>query len=182
MGTLFVDNIKHESAQGSGTITLGASGETVSFASGVTGLNYPAFDAYITSQQNISSATVTKASFDNEVLDTDNCYDNTTNYRFTPNVSGKYLIYLSLGTNSNTTSNLNYTYGMIYKNGSEVTKSHYNFTNSDAFYSTNSVSVIVDLNGTSDYVEAYGEININSGTPSFQSGAFSRFGGFRIGT
>ena len=34
MGTLFVDNIKHESAQGSGTITLGASGETVALASG----------------------------------------------------------------------------------------------------------------------------------------------------
>ena len=34
MGTLFVDNIKHESAQGSGTITLGASGETVAMASG----------------------------------------------------------------------------------------------------------------------------------------------------
>ena len=34
MGTLFVDNIKHESAQGSGTITLGASGETIALASG----------------------------------------------------------------------------------------------------------------------------------------------------
>ena len=34
MGTLFVDNIKHESAQGSGTITIGASGETVALASG----------------------------------------------------------------------------------------------------------------------------------------------------
>jgi len=34
MSDLFVDNIKHQSAQGSGTITLGASGETIALASG----------------------------------------------------------------------------------------------------------------------------------------------------
>jgi len=36
MGTLFVDNIKHQSSQGSGTITIGASGETIKAASGAT--------------------------------------------------------------------------------------------------------------------------------------------------
>ena len=36
MGTLFVDNLKHQSSQGSGTITIGASGETVALGSGVT--------------------------------------------------------------------------------------------------------------------------------------------------
>ena len=34
MGTIFVDNLKHQSSQGSGTITLGASGETIALASG----------------------------------------------------------------------------------------------------------------------------------------------------
>ena len=34
MSDIFVDNIKHQSSQGSGTITLGASGETISLASG----------------------------------------------------------------------------------------------------------------------------------------------------
>jgi len=36
MGTIYVDEIKHQSAQGSGTITLGASGETINIPSGVT--------------------------------------------------------------------------------------------------------------------------------------------------
>ena len=36
MSDLFVDNIKHQSSQGSGTITLGASGETIALASGAT--------------------------------------------------------------------------------------------------------------------------------------------------
>jgi len=34
MSDLFVDNIKHQSSQGSGTITIGASGETIQAASG----------------------------------------------------------------------------------------------------------------------------------------------------
>jgi hypothetical protein len=34
MSEIFVDNIKHQSSQGSGTITLGASGETIALASG----------------------------------------------------------------------------------------------------------------------------------------------------
>ena len=36
MSDLFVDNIKHQSSQGSGTITIGASGETVALAAGAT--------------------------------------------------------------------------------------------------------------------------------------------------
>lgn len=36
MGTIYVDEIKHQSAQGSGTITIGASGETVALAAGAT--------------------------------------------------------------------------------------------------------------------------------------------------
>ena len=41
---IFVDNIKQQSSQGSGTITIGASGETVALASGVKQSNmlYPA--------------------------------------------------------------------------------------------------------------------------------------------
>ena len=65
MGTLFVDNIKHESAQGSGTITLGASGETIALASGasVTGnglVGITEADQWqITSQTSISADTDT---------------------------------------------------------------------------------------------------------------------------
>ena len=36
MGTIFVDNLKHQSSQGSGTITIGASGETINIPTGST--------------------------------------------------------------------------------------------------------------------------------------------------
>ena len=48
MSDLFVDNIKHQSSQGSGTITLGASGETIALASGASqtmAVNTPMFAA-----------------------------------------------------------------------------------------------------------------------------------------
>ena len=37
MSKLFVDEIVHQSSQGSGTITLGASGETINITSGISG-------------------------------------------------------------------------------------------------------------------------------------------------
>ena len=53
----------------------------------------PAFEAHLSADQSVSDAVLTKAEVDIEVFDTDNCYDNTTNYRFTPNVAGKYFVY-----------------------------------------------------------------------------------------
>ena len=95
MSDLFVDNIKHQSSQGSGTITLGASGETISVPSGATinlsnatqtgvgGVNTPAFEAYLSARQTISDDTTTKIQFNTEVYDDGSGYDNSTNYRFT---------------------------------------------------------------------------------------------------
>ena len=58
--------------------------------------NSPAFFAYwnANSSQSISNTTNTAASWlTSEMFDTDSAYDNSTNYRFTPQVAGKYLIY-----------------------------------------------------------------------------------------
>ena len=71
---------------------------------------------------------------------------------------------------------------MIYKNGAEVTKYHLNTQSENIYYANHPAFVIVDMNGSSDYIEAYGEANVTTGSPNFQSGAFRRFGGFRIGT
>ena len=53
----------------------------------------PAFEAYLSADQSIADVTYTKVSVDTEVYDTDGCYDNSTNYRFTPTVAGKYFVY-----------------------------------------------------------------------------------------
>jgi hypothetical protein len=84
------NNIINENAD---TITIGASGDTITVPTGasltvpnggLSGQNYPAFEAYLSADQSISDDVNTKVLADTEVFDTDSCYDNTTNYRFTP--------------------------------------------------------------------------------------------------
>jgi hypothetical protein len=57
------------------------------------GANTPSFFAYLSANQSIPNITTTKIQIDTETFDTDNAYDNSTNYRFTPAVAGKYLIF-----------------------------------------------------------------------------------------
>jgi len=171
-------------------ITLGASGTTITVPAGATitnngtqtgfgGTNTPAFEAYLSSNQSISSSSATKVQFNTEVLDTDGCYDNSTNYRFTPTVAGNYLINVMLGCNGGGGSTLTSSYAHIYKNGSLYIENHLNVQNTSIFYHTPVTSAIINFNGSTDYVEAYGTIT-TSGSPSFQSGTYSRFWGFKI--
>ena len=83
-GTLKVGQIITSS--GSGTITLGQSGETITIPSGATinmssatqtgvgGDNTPAFAAFQSSGQNIDSGTTTIVTLDTEIFDTDNAF------------------------------------------------------------------------------------------------------------
>lgn len=100
MGTIKTTNI--ETITGSGTLTIGQSGETITIPSGCTitnngtqtgfgGENTPAFFAYKTSNQSISNATATKVTFESELVDSGSVYD-TSNSRFTPAVAGYYII------------------------------------------------------------------------------------------
>jgi|9_EtaG_2_1085328.scaffolds.fasta_scaffold15423_4 hypothetical protein len=181
MGTLFVDNIKQQSSQGSGTITIGASGETVSFASGVTGTNYPAFEAYVSSSQNLSDAAETKVQFDTERFDTNSMYDASTNYRFTPTIAGKYVVYTQLGCDSSGGAEITRADVMIYKNGSQYVRNRTNIATSTQIMCN--AEATIDFNGSSDYVEIYGYIDVSSGTPFIRAGTIeSRFGAYRIGT
>ena len=45
--------------------------------------NFPAFEAYLSANTDISNTTDTKVNCNTEVFDTDSAYDNSSNYRFT---------------------------------------------------------------------------------------------------
>ena len=183
MGTIFVDNIKQQSSQGSGTITIGASGETVSFASGVTGTNYPAFEAHSDSNQSLTDNTYAKVALQTEVLDTNSNFDSSSNYRFTPTVAGKYYFEgqtFNMGSDNTSVRNI---YVSIYKNGSQYKESRINFHGSEITFGTIQVSAILDMNGSSDYVELYAATDVTSGSASLREGTKANyFLGYRIGT
>ena len=145
--------------------------------------NYPAFEAYLSSDQGVSDNTVTKAQIDTELFDTDNCYDNSTNYRFTPTTAGKYFVYCTLEMDGGTGTNLNGAYAFIYKNGSNYMRNLTDFYNNQVRAQSITVSAIIDMNGSSDYIELYGAVDDSSGSSQgyFVGGEHKcLFGGYKI--
>lgn len=129
---------------------------------GVAG-NGPAFSAYRSGgNQSVSNGTATKVQLNTEEFDTANCFDSTTNYRFTPTVAGYYQINGGIGFNA-TTMSICITF--IYKNGSSYKRGDIRATQSGD--SVMVVSSLVYFNGSTDYVELYGYLNATAGSPIF---------------
>jgi hypothetical protein len=160
------------SASGTGSMTIAApvtnSNQTATLpdATGtvmVSG-NMPAFSAIQTAGQSFSSATATKIAFNSKEWDTANCYDPTTNYRFTPNVAGYYQISSAVGMNATGGST-----GLIfiYKNGSAYRRGTQTSSAGSTYDAT--VSSLIYFNGTTDYVEGYMYLSGTSPTTSIDS-------------
>jgi hypothetical protein len=141
----------------------------------------PAFFAYLSSSQTISDQTTTKANINTEVLDTDNAYDNATNYRFTPQVAGKYYFYAMnrmKGASSPQSSKIISCGLNFYKNGSYYlgTSSEFqdNLTRSPNLF----IHSVIDMNGSTDYVEVYcAADHVDNANVSIIS---CHFGGYKI--
>ncbi len=147
----------------------------------VSNLMYPAFEASLSSSQNISDAIVTKVQLDTKVFDTDNCYDNTTNYRFTPNVAGKYFVYAYARVDGSVTNRLLNLISYIYKNGSTYRNTRHNFNSSATEHKFTVYNyTTIELNGSSDYVEFFFYGDTSSGFPIIHQGN-TFFGAYRIG-
>ena len=177
-GTLKVENI--QTSSGSGTITLGQSGETITIPTGTTVSgamsSTPAFEAIRSGTQSIANTTAVKVEYDSEIFDTDSAYDNSTNYRFTPQVAGKYFCFAQIMMNYGG-SDFNDLQVRIHKNGTLALHTRNRFTAYNAVYAAG----ILDLNGSTDYIEAFcyqaagGAINVDGGTDNK-----TRFGAYRI--
>jgi len=111
--------------------------------------NQPAFSATKSTNQTITSATWTKISFQTEEFDTASAYDNATNYRFTPQVAGYYQVNCELDIFNLTGLSI----VALYKNGSEFKRGSGSASSGTEFYPT--LSAIVYLNGSTDYIETY---------------------------
>jgi hypothetical protein len=128
---------------------------------GTTG-NGPAFSAFLNSGQSIPNNTWTKVQLNGELFDTASCFDASTNYRFTPNVAGYYQINMTIQTAFNTSAGIST--AQIYKNGSNYLEFFrgQNQPNTGIDFSG---SVIIFLNGSSDYIELYYLQNTGSSQP-----------------
>ena len=199
MGTIFVDKLDPQSGT---SLEIGSSGDTITIPSGATITNSgtatgfgqnntPYFHARNGSDQDIGyTGVTTKINLNTEILDSDNAFD-TSNYRFTPQTAGKYFIYGQIYFETNSSAN-NYnnlvTNGtIIQKNGSSIAH-NYIFRGSQQFAARRrnlGTSIIVDMNGSTDYIELYGYANDNVGGSTIaaaDTGGSCFLGGYFLAT
>jgi hypothetical protein len=137
-------------------------------------MGYPAFKAD-TSGTSVANQTNVKLQFNNEIFDTNGNYDNSTNYRFTPSVAGKYILIanarvLSLGDAKE--ANL-----QVRKNGDYVAYQVQKDIAGAGGEVNLSVSVIMESDGSADYFEVF--MYQNSGSTKSPDCSFA---GYRIGS
>ena len=140
------------------TITLpNNSGTVLTTASTFAGTG-PAFSAYSTSNQTISASTLTKVLYDTEEFDTNN---NFASSRFTPTVAGYYQINgcFSIETSTGTQTRI---LPILFKNGAEY-KIGEDIAVTAGIRNNGTISSLVYLNGSTDYVEIYAYVV--GGTP-----------------
>jgi len=137
------------------------------------GNNAPYFQAYRgTSAQTLTGGSWTKIQINTEIIDSASAYDNSTNYRFTPLSSGKYYIFGQV--TSATSTDMDRVMSSIYFNGSALSQTNsFNGDSSSAYTAT-----IVDMNGSTDYVELYGYFGVGASTDIQNRATF--FGGFKL--
>jgi len=146
------------------------------FVSGLSVTNTPAFYATRTSSnQSLSDLTWTKAQPQTELFDSDGCYDNATNYRFTPTTAGKYVVFANSQMSDNSSAYESDT--KFYKNGSGTTEQTYTYIPNTGVFSQMLVAMF-DMNGTTDYLELYVRGDSTGTTPLYSTG--SNFGAFKL--
>ncbi len=183
-GTLKVGTITTSS--GSGTITIGQSGETVTIPSGATinmssatqtgvgGANTPAFKAYYNGAQTISNNTATKITqYGTEEYDTDNAFASS---RFTcpTDKGGRYIFFASLSSDVSSADASNQFTMSIKKGSTEIGMSSY-LRNPYPQIQT----FAVDTLSAGDYVEVFFYQNSGSSI-SLDGNERVFFSGFRL--
>jgi hypothetical protein len=192
-GTLKVSNI--ETSSGSGTITLGQSGETITIPSGATinmssatqtgvgGANTPTWIAALGSNQTITAnGTMTLVECSTVLKDSDSAYTNTSgNYKFTcpSGQAGTYYVFGSgaiYGGGDDTMKNF---FLQLYKNGSMY--GHFNnyYQTTTIRYAATSHAIIMDL-AAGDTVQLYIGADSTGTTQIYNQTYSTFFGGYKL--
>ena len=141
--------------------------------------NTPAFFARLSSDQTISSDTSTKIQVDSEVFDSDGTYDNSSNYRFTPAVAGKYFVFAGVRfdnqhTQSTMRAELSFNGSII---GSNFLASNNNTANRDYTVTVSCLQTFDD----NDYIELFAQSD-HSGNQTINGDSTNKtyFGAYKI--
>ena len=188
------NNIINESAD---TITIGASGDTITIPSGATlsnlgtasgfGVNTPAFSATLASDQALdNSETPTKIPFTigspagSSDFDTASAFASN-KFTVPSDQAGKYVFSLGADIESGSNGVVNIAVAYIYRNNAEVAQNRVDFRGNSGRGAGIMVTKILDL-AVGDYVEGFAANSAASGTAYVQSSSGRRtwFSGYKI--
>ena len=181
MATLFVDKVDPQSGT---SLEIGSSGDTITIPSGATitnsgtatgfgGTTAPYVSVYRNGDQNISDNTMTLIEFNVENVDSASAFDTST-YRFTPQTSGYYFVSLNVGFGNTADNSIDKVQAKIFKNGSVITGAVSTRdwdANAEGLNYNDQIntSVIVQMNGSSDYIDGRALVDVTSGTPRVEN-------------
>ena len=157
------------------------------FTGSVTGAgesNRPYFCAKPTgSSQVFTHNSDTKMVFNSEVFDSAGAFD-TTSYRFTPQTAGKYFVFLRISGTCADNSEL-YMEQSLRKNGTrfEQLVGIHDIARGD--FEFGSLTAMVEMNGSSDYLEAYAyfyNYSDSNNQASVYGGEKTKFGAYLVST
>ena len=159
--------------------SLDLSSKTITLASNMK--NTPAFEAYLSSNQTISSGVNTTVAFNTEVIDTNSAY-NTSTYEFTvpANQAGKYFVYSNCYGSAQASAELADETIRLLKNGSLYKDNQYDFTGNRIQAAQISIFAIMDL-AVSDVIKI--ELNVNDASGDalvFARDKTTYFGAYRL--
>lgn len=158
------------------TYDASASGPKKVILNNILGGVRPMFYANRQSTQAISSGSWTKVQMSSEIFDTNGDYDPTTNFRFTPTVTGYYIIMAAIYFSAQVDTAIT---GIdIRKNGSA-----YAATTVDSSTTKSEGAVmtcLMNMNGSSDYCEVFAYQDSGADKNIDGNGAFNFFMGARV--
>ena len=130
------------------------------------GGNAPAFMANRSANIAVTNNARNKVQCDTEIFDSGGQYDNSSNFRFTPTTAGKYYVFGNAFLISGN-SQVNWILNEIWKNGTSGTRisASNDHRNNPGNSGNHYVGGILDMNGSSDYIELYTYPGVTSGTP-----------------
>lgn len=144
-----------------GSFTINANEELLLLSDGTNWLKHTfAYTPYLFrvhrngADQTLTATTATKIQFTTKDIDINSCFDNATNYRFTPTSAGYY--YITINVTGAPQAVGDEIAAFIYKNGVVVTRGRAQLTSlTQAVACTANCSDIVYCNGSTDYIEGY---------------------------
>lgn len=139
-------------------LTSGGAGVAPTFQVNAAGGGFVGFRGERATAQTVASGSYVKVQLNSEAYDTEGDFDPTTNYRHTPSVAG-YWQYIACTSMDGVAAD-KYLATAIYKNGSSDTETI--LYTSATQYPYVQASTVINMNGSTDYVELYVQHNHGS--------------------